>query len=338
MTQGKNPPSPDGQSSTARRIVPPLLIGLLLPLLILGLTTLFGRSALEKNQSRHAVDPLALQSDNLSALEREAEMYRRALEQEPCQMPLLSGPGETLLQNPAPAAPPAAGQAPPADGQALPPRPANMVEMVEQATVLVLSKSPQGMGNGSGFFVGPDLIMTNRHVVDGATELFVTNKALGQLIPARVLARTRSEELRDYAFLSITVPAGRRPPVLSLLAAGASRADRVSAWGYPALLTKTDPKLTALLAGDNSQAPEVVYTEGVVSVVQEYHGLPLVNHTADVSPGSSGGPLVDGQGRVVGINTMIRIDEASNRQVNIAFSSADILQFSAGLGLALTKE
>jgi len=39
---------------------------------------------------------------------------------------------------------------------------------------------------------------------------------------------------------------------------------------------------------------------------------------------------------VVGINSMIRLDERSNRQVNIALGSRDIIKYAAGLGLTLS--
>jgi S1-C subfamily serine protease len=214
----------------------------------------------------------------------------------------------------------------------------NLTDLVERATVLVLVDGPAELTRGTGFFITPNIILTNRHVIDdlrkNRARALVTSKALGGAVEARLLRSTRPDELRDYAFLEVSPPPGRNPAVLAL-SLEIRRADHISSWGYPALFVKTDPQMAALLAGDISAVPEVVYSEGVVSVVQDLDGLPLINHTAEVSHGNSGGPLVNGRGEVVGINTMIRVDEQSNRQVNIALGSRDIINFAAGLGLTL---
>jgi len=305
----------------------PGLAGLGLALLILGLLLLV-RPAVEK-PAAVPIDPLAFQTENLTAIEDEIAALRDALALDPCAMPPLAG------ASPFPAPEPAADEAtrPEAAGVA----PETITDRVERATVMIMVESEEGLGTGSGFFVSSDLVLTNRHVIesgDGAADrIFVTNKALGGLVKARVVRSTKADELRDYALLSVSPPPGSGHSVLTL-SAECKRTDRVSAWGYPYLFTQTDPQLDALMEGDAKAVPEVVYSAGVVSVIQDFHGLMLINHTAEVSPGSSGGPLINERGQVVGVNTMIRIDDESSRQVNVALGSGDIISFAAGLGLA----
>jgi S1-C subfamily serine protease len=71
----------------------------------------------------------------------------------------------------------------------------------------------------------------------------------------------------------------------------------------------------------------VVFSEGVISVIQDVNSVPYINHTAEVSHGNSGGPLVDQSGSAIGINTTINVDPKSNRQVNIALGASDVISF-----------
>lgn len=204
---------------------------------------------------------------------------------------------------------------------------------VEDACVFLVSVDKNGRGaTGSGFFVAPGRVATNRHVVEHANGgLLVTSKALGRPVAGRVIA-TSGQTQGDYALVAVDLPSGAHPAVLAF-ADPARRTDKVGAWGFPDIVGKSDPAYKRLLTGkDLTAMPELSYSEGVVSAVLD-RTPPLIVHTAPISPGNSGGPLVNDKGDVVGINTMITLDEGSYRQASIALAAADLIRFLTAQGV-----
>ncbi|HVV51015.1 MAG TPA: trypsin-like peptidase domain-containing protein, partial [Polyangia bacterium] len=151
---------------------------------------------------------------------------------------------------------------------------------------------PSGHGTGSGVIIDAQGdIVTNSHVVDHATKVTVT-LASGAEIPARVVGR---DPETDLAVVRLErVPAG-----LVVARVGNSDALEVGDWvlaiGSPLGLDQT---VTAGIVSGKGRVGRHVQMSG--ERVRNY-----ISTDAMINPGNSGGPLVNLQGEVVGINTLI---------------------------------
>jgi S1-C subfamily serine protease len=168
-----------------------------------------------------------------------------------------------------------------------------VVDLVGPAVVSVHVGRSRGdttvaSGSGSGVVLTPDgYVLTNEHVVHGSSrvELSLIN---GDSVEAHVVAVDPST---DLAVLHARI---RGLPSIGSLSRAALRAGQL------------------VVAIGNPLGFEATVSAGVVSA----HGRTLrgrdgrliegvIQHTAPLNPGNSGGPLVDSRGRVVGINTAI---------------------------------
>ncbi|MHB8106653.1 MAG: S1C family serine protease [Candidatus Cryosericum sp.] len=165
---------------------------------------------------------------------------------------------------------------------------------VVQINITSVSQDPFGFssgtqeGLGSGFIITSDgYILTNNHVVEGATKITVMLKD-GREFSGQVVG---TDATSDVAVVKIK---GTNLPTVQLgdsstLTVG----QKVIAIGNPYGLSQTVTTGVISALERNVQASA---TENLVGVVQT---------DAAINPGNSGGPLVDLSGRVVGMNTMI---------------------------------
>jgi 2-alkenal reductase len=162
---------------------------------------------------------------------------------------------------------------------------------------------------GSGFvYDTAGHIVTNNHVVDNAEQIEVTF-ADDAIVPAKVVS---TDPYSDLAVLKVDVDAAQLHPITL----GDSDALKVgqlviaigSPFGFRGTLThgvisglgRSLPTTASSLETGTYQIPEVIQTD------------------APINPGNSGGPLLDAQGRVIGLNTAIESDNGSSAGVGFA--------------------
>jgi S1-C subfamily serine protease len=171
-------------------------------------------------------------------------------------------------------------------------------QAVEPGVVDVTSnlRYRQETAKGTGFVIdsAAGLILTNNHVIDGATRVTVTPVTSGRSYPARILGYDRAD---DVALLQV-----RGIPRLKAVTIGSSARVRV---GMPVLAIGNE----AGQGGSPTVAPGVisnldrtiVATDQSSGLNETLHGM--MQTSADIRPGDSGGPLAGADGRVIGINT-----------------------------------
>ena len=185
---------------------------------------------------------------------------------------------------------------------------AKVVPAVVSLDVLTIAKDgdPGALGErqeevGSGFIVNPSgIIVTNKHVIDGAFQITVTLHD-GTELPATLVAAAK---LVDLAVLKID--AGHPLPVLALAPADAVKpGDPVLAIGNP------EGVGTSLSAGIVSALNRNL----MKSPFDDY-----VQTDAAINHGNSGGPLVDTKGEVVGVDTILLTNLANEGSNGLGFA------------------
>jgi len=138
-------------------------------------------------------------------------------------------------------------------------------------------------GVGSGFFISNDgSILTNNHVIAGASEIFVTTID-GREYKAKVVG---ADERTDVALIKIDES---NTPALQI---GSAKNLRKGEW---------------VLAIGSPFGLDSTVTAGIISAIGRETGdyLPFIQTDVAVNPGNSGGPLLDLEGKVIGINSQI---------------------------------
>lgn len=145
-------------------------------------------------------------------------------------------------------------------------------------------------GAGSAVVITPDgYLLSNHHVVDGAREVRVRAPA-GDSTVARVVG---SDAATDLALLHADPVAMAAPAPGELAAAPVRPGQLVVAIGNPLGFSSTVSAGVVSALGRSLRGKDGRLIDGIVQ------------HTAPLNPGNSGGPLADSQGRIVGINTAI---------------------------------
>ncbi|MDZ7785630.1 MAG: trypsin-like peptidase domain-containing protein [Candidatus Saccharibacteria bacterium] len=164
---------------------------------------------------------------------------------------------------------------------------------------------------GTGFILSRDgIVLTNRHVVpEGASEVSVTLSDGTELENVEVLGRTASSDPLDIAFLKINDDEGNDlTPVTLGNSSDTKVGERVIAIG------------NALGQFQNTVTSGIISGFGRSITARDQSGSDTLQNLfqtdAAINQGNSGGPLVNGEGKVIGVNTAV----ASGGAENIGFA------------------
>ena len=174
---------------------------------------------------------------------------------------------------------------------------ASIEDVVARTLPAVVSIQAAG-ARGTGFFVQPDLVLTNAHVV--GTQTTVQLQGSGASYSARVMSVSPGTDLAV-----IQVPgANASQAILRLGSIGTLRVgqDVIAVGSALGVLSNT-------------------VTRGIVSAVRQVGTVTLIQTDAAINPGNSGGPLIDRtSGLVIGINSM-RVAQRAGEGLAFAVAS-----------------
>ena len=174
-----------------------------------------------------------------------------------------------------------------------------IAEKALAATVYLEMKDGNGttLGFGSGFFVKENLIATNYHVIEGAAQ--GTAKLVGKYTTYTIEGLTAIDEKNDLALLKVTAYG------IAPLPLGDSDDAKIGA--------------TVYVAG-NPLGLEGTFSDGIISSKQGGYSNERLQMTAPISPGSSGGPVLNSKGEVIGVSVVSSHNLAS-QNLNFAIPS-----------------
>lgn len=208
---------------------------------------------------------------------------------------------------------------------------AELADRLEAATALVLTDGSVA----TGFFIGPETLITNRHAVEDAKDgtVLIVSRSLASVRPGKVVTTSVPGKEGAQDFAVVRLAAGRAPGTLPLTSQ-APKLSPIVAAGYPGLTLFNDAGFRRLIDGDAKAAPDLNLTQGVVqSQTTSPQGIPVLVHTASILQGNSGGPLVDACGRVIGVNTFIAVDTEQSGRVSYAQATSALVAFLARAGI-----
>ena len=159
----------------------------------------------------------------------------------------------------------------------------------------------QPLSLGSGFFVGDGQIATNLHVVEGSARGYA--KLVSKETKFNIEGYTAIDEKRDLIILKVTAFGSQ---AVSL---GNSDLVQVGETVY---------------AVGNPKRYEGTVSDGIVSGIRDANKL--IQITAPISPGSSGGPVINNNGKVIGVSALSRSD---GQNLNFAIPSIHVKKLIA---------
>lgn len=157
----------------------------------------------------------------------------------------------------------------------------DIAEKTFPSVVMLVMQDSHGQPTslGSGFFVKEDIVATNLHVIEGAASGYV--KIVGKKPKYDIAGFVSIDRHSDLVLLKVQKV---KAPILVIADSNnVAVGDEVYAIGNP-------------------QGLEGTFSKGIVSSIRKVGEDSLLQITAPISPGSSGGPVLNAQGEVVGVS------------------------------------
>lgn len=187
---------------------------------------------------------------------------------------------------------------------------AQLAQKTFPSVVMIVTSDASGqpLALGSGFLVGDGEIATNLHVIEGAAAARI--KLIGQSETYSAAGVLGADTTADLALIKVN---GLSAAPLQLRESGeATVGEQVFAVGNP-------------------EGLEGTFSQGIVSGLRTVSTDKLIQITAPISPGSSGGPVIDSTGRVIGIAVATyREGQNLNFAVPVSYLRALIAQSAGG--------
>ncbi len=178
-----------------------------------------------------------------------------------------------------------------------------LVKKIKPSSVAIETFDSRGnsLSRGSGFFIAPDRVITNRHVIERSSRVEI-HLVDGKKFAVKGVLAVDGEG--DLALLQVEVP-------------------RALAVALPISRAVPQEGESIVVVG-NPFGLEGSVSNGIVSAVREISGYgKIIQITAPISPGSSGSPVVNMYGQVIGVATL---QAAEGQSLNFAVPSERILQ------------
>lgn len=191
----------------------------------------------------------------------------------------------------------------------------DLIKKAEPSIVVILTYTQKGdrLGQGTGFFVAKNGdVISNHHVLQGASRSRIKLSSGEEYAVKRVVAE---DPEGDLVRISVDIPEEKVIP-LSVSATIPRVGEKVVVIGTPLGLDQT-------------------VSDGIVSAIREIPDFgKIVQMTAPISPGSSGSPVLNMKGDVVGIATFLIV---AGQNLNFAVPAERISKMSAGSGKSLPE-
>jgi len=190
-----------------------------------------------------------------------------------------------------------------------------LIKKVEPSIVVIVTYSKEGnmLGQGTGFFINQEgNVITNSHVLHGASRAVIKTTDGKEHAIQKILADDKEGDLVRVS-VEISKEAVRPLPITTELP---EVGERIIIIGTPLGLDKT-------------------VSDGIISAVRDVPAFgKIIQVTAPISPGSSGSPVINMKGEVIGVATFLVV---AGQNINFAVPGERIVKLSHGDGITLLE-